>query len=58
VIATELAAVGLASATLADASPAYLEVARRNLGSRYASCPTQFVFGNFALTGATLPEAI
>src|SRR5207249_2611597 len=34
-IARELAAAGLASVTLADASPAYLELARRNVGSRY-----------------------
>lgn len=57
VIATELASAGLASATLEDASPAYLEVARHNLGSRYGSRPIQFVAGDFALIGATLPEA-
>lgn len=57
VIPVELATAGLASATLADASPAFLEVARRNLGSRYGSRPTQFVVGDFALTGATLPDA-
>ena len=57
VIATELAAVGLASATLADASPAYLDVARRNLGSSYGSRPTQFIVGDFAQTGTTLPDA-
>jgi SAM-dependent methyltransferase len=57
VIAAELAASGLAGATLADASPAYLELARRNVGSRYGSRPTQFILGDFAATSATLPEA-
>ena len=57
VIAAELAAAGLASATLADASPAYLELARRNVGSRYGSRPTQFILGNFAATAASLSEA-
>jgi len=57
VIARELAAAGLASATLADASPAYLELARRNVGARYGSRPTQFILGNFTATAASLPEA-
>lgn len=57
VIAAELAASGLAGATLADASPAYLELARRNVGSRYGSRPTQFILGDFAATSAALPEA-
>ena len=54
---TELAACGLASATLADASPAYLDAARRNLDSRYGSRPAQFIVGDFAQTGAELPDA-
>ena len=57
VIARELAAAGLASATLADASPAYLELARRNVGSRYGPRPTQFILGNFTATAASLPDA-
>ena len=57
VIAAELAVDGLASATLVDASPAYLEAARRNVGSRYVSCPAQFILGDFASTAASLPEA-
>jgi magnesium-protoporphyrin O-methyltransferase len=57
VIAAELAASGLAGAMLADASPAYLELARRNVGSRYGSRPTQFILGDFAATSAALPEA-
>ena len=57
VIAAELAADGLASATLVDASPAYLDVAQRNVGSRYGSRPTQFILGDFASTTALFPEA-
>src|SRR2546430_17082682 len=57
VIARELAAAGLASVTLADASPAYLELARRNVGSRYGSRPPQFIFGNFAAIAASLSRA-
>jgi 2-polyprenyl-3-methyl-5-hydroxy-6-metoxy-1,4-benzoquinol methylase len=57
VIPAELATAGLASATLADASPAFLEVARRNVGSRYGSRPAQFVLGDFAATAANLPDA-
>src|SRR5438105_1622651 len=57
VIAAELAVDGLASATLVDSSPAYLEVARRNVGSRYVFRPAQFILGDFATTAASLPEA-
>ena len=57
VIAAELAADGLASATLVDASPAYLDLAPRNVGSRYGSRPTQFILGDFTSTAASLPEA-
>jgi hypothetical protein len=57
VIGVELADTGVASVTLADASPAYLEVARRQLESRYASRPAQFIPGDFAVTSGTLPDA-
>ena len=57
VVAAELAADGLTSATLADASPAYLELARRNVGPRYGSRPAQFILGDFAAIAASLPEA-
>ena len=57
VIAAELADVGLAGVTLADASPASLEVAQRNLSARYKTVRTQFILGDFAQTGATLPDA-
>jgi 2-polyprenyl-3-methyl-5-hydroxy-6-metoxy-1,4-benzoquinol methylase len=37
VISKELAGTGVASATIVEASPAYLEVARREAGSQYGS---------------------
>ena len=57
VISRELADTGVASATIVEASPAYLEVARREAGSQYGSRPTQFILGDFALIAGTLPEA-
>jgi len=57
VIIAELASTGLANATMVDASPAYVEVARREAGSRYGPRPTQFVLGDFAAIAATLPDA-
>ena len=43
VIGAELADSGLASATLVDASSAYLHVARAEIESRYESRPTRFL---------------
>jgi len=57
VISRELAGTGVASATIVEASSAYLEVARREAGSLYGICPTQFIIGNFAVIAGTLPEA-
>ena len=57
VIAMELADTGLASVTLADASPAYLDVARHQVASRYGARPSHFVLGDFAETATTLPDA-
>jgi 2-polyprenyl-3-methyl-5-hydroxy-6-metoxy-1,4-benzoquinol methylase len=57
VISAELAATGIASATLVEASSAYLEVARREVASRYGSRPTQFLLGDFAAIAGTLPDA-
>jgi 2-polyprenyl-3-methyl-5-hydroxy-6-metoxy-1,4-benzoquinol methylase len=57
VISRELADTGVASATIVEASPAYLEVARREAGSQYGSRPTQFILGDFAVIAGTLPEA-
>ncbi len=57
VVSAELAGTGVASATLVEASPAYLEVARGEVAMRYASRPTQFLLGDFALIAETLPDA-
>ena len=57
VISKELAGTGVASATIVEASPAYLEVARREAGSQYGTRPTQFILGDFAVIADTLPDA-
>jgi magnesium-protoporphyrin O-methyltransferase len=57
VIALELADTGLAGVTLADASPAYLDVARRQVTTRYGDRRAHFVLGDFAETAPTLPDA-
>jgi len=57
VISMELARNGAASATLVEVSPAYLEVARHEVGSRYGSRPTQFLLGDFTGIAATLKDA-
>jgi magnesium-protoporphyrin O-methyltransferase len=57
VIGAELADTGVANVTMVEASPAYLEVARREVGSRYGSRPTQFILGDFAAIADTLPKA-
>jgi len=56
VISRELAGTGVASATIVEASPAYLEVARREAGSQYGSRPAQFILGDFAVIASTLPD--
>jgi hypothetical protein len=56
-IPVELAGAGLADVTLADASAAYLEAARRHLASRDASRPAQFILGDFCVTADTVPDA-
>jgi len=55
VISRELADTNLASTTTVEASPAYLEVARREVGAPSRS--TQFVLGDFAVIAGTLPDA-
>jgi ubiquinone/menaquinone biosynthesis C-methylase UbiE len=57
VISRELADTRLACATMVEASPAYLEVARREVGLKFGSRPIQFVLGDFAVTAGTLPDA-
>jgi magnesium-protoporphyrin O-methyltransferase len=56
-IGTELADTGVVSVTVVEASPAYLEIARREVQSRYGSRPTQFILGDFAVIAGTLPDA-
>jgi ubiquinone/menaquinone biosynthesis C-methylase UbiE len=57
VVEMELADSGLGSATVVEASPAYFEVARSEVESRYGSRPTQFVVGDFAAMASTLADA-
>ncbi len=57
VIGAELADTGLASATLVEASPAYLGVARAEIESRYESRPTRFHLGDFAMIANTVIDA-
>ena len=57
VIGAELAGTGLASATLVEASPAYLDVARAEIELRYESRPTRFLHGDFATIADTVTDA-
>jgi 2-polyprenyl-3-methyl-5-hydroxy-6-metoxy-1,4-benzoquinol methylase len=57
VIGAELAGTGLASATLVEASPAYLDVARAEIELRYESRPTRFLLGDFATISDTVTDA-
>jgi SAM-dependent methyltransferase len=57
VIIGELADTRISSAALVEASPAYLEVARREVGLKFGSRPIQFVLGDFAVIAGTLPDA-
>jgi 2-polyprenyl-3-methyl-5-hydroxy-6-metoxy-1,4-benzoquinol methylase len=57
VISRELANTRLASATIVEASPAYLEVGRREVGLKFGARPVQFVLGDFAVLAGKLPDA-
>ena len=57
IVSLELAANGLAGATLVEASPAYLETAQQEVRSRYAPRPTQFHLADFALIADALHDA-
>ncbi len=57
VITCELADTRIAGAAIVEASPAYLEVARQEVGLKYGSRSTQFVLGDFAAIADTLPDA-
>ena len=58
VVSAELASDGLGSATLVEASPSYLEVAREEIELRYAPRPTRFLLGDFALIAGDQPELL
>lgn len=57
VIGMEVSGSGVAAATLVEASPAYLEVARQEVSSRYGSRSTQFLLGDFVAIAPTLTDA-
>jgi len=57
VIGVELAGNGLASATIVDASPAYIEMARQQTEKPYQPRPTRFLLGDFVLLADTLSDA-
>ena len=57
VVTTELSSKEVASATVVEASPAFLEIAEREIKSRYAPRPTQFFRGDFTEIAATVPTA-
>src|SRR5262249_20213355 len=57
VISSEMAATGIVKATIVEASPAYLDVARYVVRNRYQDGFTQFVLGDFAAVAASLPDA-
>lgn len=56
VIVSELAGTGVAGAAIVEASPAYLEVARREAGKKYGSRRVQFIHGDFVAVAGTLPD--
>jgi len=57
VIGLELVHANLASLTMVEASPAYLEVARNALGSQFGERPVEFILGDFAVIADTIPDA-
>jgi magnesium-protoporphyrin O-methyltransferase len=57
IISAELATNGLFSATLVDASPSYLEAARRVVEPHFESRPIRFLLGDFTAIAANLNEA-
>ena len=57
VIGAEVSGAGLASLTMVDASPSYLETARMALTSRYDERVLTFIHGDFAAIAATVADA-
>lgn len=57
VISCEMAEKGIARATVVEAAPAYLDVAREVVRNFYGNRPTEFVLGDFAAIAPTLDDA-
>lgn len=57
VIASEMAKSGVVRATVVEASPAYLDVAQREVSSRYKEGYTRFVMGDFAAIADDVADA-
>ena len=57
VISCEMAKKGIARATVVEAAPAYLDVARQIVKDCYENRPTEFVLGDFAAIAPTLEDA-
>ncbi len=57
IVSAALANNGVASATLVEASPSYLEAARGEVEPLYASRPTKFLLGDFTVIADGLPDA-
>jgi 2-polyprenyl-3-methyl-5-hydroxy-6-metoxy-1,4-benzoquinol methylase len=57
VIAAEMARSGVVRATVVEASPAYLDVAREEVGQLYKEGFTRFVMGDFAAIAEDVADA-
>lgn len=57
VVGWELADAGVASTTLVEASPAFIDIARRQVERRSVPQPTEFVLGDFTLVAGMVREA-
>ena len=57
VIACEMAGSGITRATVVEASPAYLSLARQEVSTRYREGSTRFVMGDFAEIVGEVPVA-
>jgi Methyltransferase small domain len=57
VIGMELADSGVGSLIVVEASPAYFDVSRSELESRFGSRPTKFVVGDFVAVAPSLADA-
>src|SRR5215470_5210191 len=56
-VTMELGSSEAASATIVEASPAFLEIAEREIKARYGSRPVQFFRGDFTQIAETVPAA-